>query len=89
VPVKEVRMDPLVPRKPQDIDRWSDAAENEGAADPTLGPQDRWVNEAARGQGEYPASEPGEGLNDVNTELEDDGEIRDEPADPLIRGQAG
>lgn len=83
-------MDQLLPRKPQDVDRWSDEAERDGVADdPTLGPQDRWANEAARGDEDYPAGDPGEGgVTDVNAELEADGTIGERPTDPMIHGQA-
>jgi len=54
-------MDPLMPRKPQDVGRWSDQAEHDPVADPTTGPEDRWVNEAARSDPDYPAHDSGEG----------------------------
>jgi hypothetical protein len=82
-------MDQLLPRKPQDVDRWTDDDTPGDAADPTTGPGDRWVNEAARGDPDYPAADAGEGgVSDINTALEDDGDIGERPADPLIKGQA-
>ena len=82
-------MDQLLPRKPQDVDRWTDDDTPGDAADPTTGPGDRWVNESARGDVDYPAADAGEGgLSDINTALEDDGDLTDRPADLMFRGQA-
>jgi hypothetical protein len=82
-------MDQLLPRKPQDVDRWTDADTPGEAADPTTGPGDRWVNESARGDADYPAADAGEGgLSDINTALEDGGDLGDRPTDPTIHGQA-
>ena len=82
-------MDPLIPRKPQDIDRWSDETEREPTADPTTGPDDRWVNEAARSDPDYPAPAPGDGGTDaLKATLEGDGQPREPADDPLIHGQA-
>ncbi|HVL54689.1 MAG TPA: hypothetical protein VM344_10580 [Vitreimonas sp.] len=83
-------MDPLLPRKPQDIDRWSDEAERDAPAEPTTGPGDRWVNETARQDPDYPADPAGGGgVEPLNERLEDDGTIGDQTADdPTIRGQA-
>jgi hypothetical protein len=85
----EVAMDQLLPRKPQDVDRWSDEVERDVPADAGPGPQDRWANEAARGDADYPAADADSGgLADVNRSLEEDGGIGDDPTDPLIHGQA-
>ena len=82
-------MDPLIPRKPQDIDRLSNEAEREPTADPTTGPDDRWVNETARQDPDYPAPAAGEGGTDtLKATLEDRGEPSDGRIDPLIHGQA-
>jgi hypothetical protein len=79
-------MDPLLPRKPQDVDRWSDQAERDPLGDATTGPHDRWANESARPDPDYPAPEAGTGA--LNTELESDGAVGDQPDDPAIHGQA-
>ena len=93
-------MDQLLPRKPQDVDRWSDDAERSsgadpatGAADPSTGPADRWANESARGEPDYPAPAPDDdaagGVADrINADLEADGAAGDRSDDPLIHGQA-
>ena len=81
-------MDPLMPRKPQDIDRWSDEAERDPTADPTTGPDDRWVNETARPDPDYPAAAGEGGTDALKATLEDGREPSDGPTDPLIHGQA-
>jgi hypothetical protein len=83
-------MDQLLPRKPQDVDRWSDEAERDPPADPATGPDDRWANEAARPDPDYPAADAGEGgTEQINVQLEDDGTLGADPAtDPTIHGQA-
>jgi hypothetical protein len=82
-------MDQLLPRKPQDVDRWSDQAERDPASDPTTGPQDRWVNETARPEPDYPAADAGEGGAGLNDQLEDDGTTGEHAGDdPAIHGQA-
>jgi hypothetical protein len=74
-------MDPLMPRKPQDVDRWSDEAEHDPAADPATGPQDRWVNEAARSDPEYAVHDSGEGGTTLlgDRDVVDDGSIAIDP----------
>jgi hypothetical protein len=83
-------MDQLLPRKPQDIDRWSDEAERDPLSDPSAGPQDRWANETVRPDPDYPAADAGEGgLSNLNDRLEDDGTLGEDAGDdPTIRGQA-
>jgi hypothetical protein len=82
-------MDQLIPRKPQDIDRWSDQAERDPVTDPAAGPQDRWVNESYRGNLDEPGADAGEGGTEaLNRALEDDGDITGSPTDPTIHGQA-
>lgn len=82
-------MDQLLPRKPQDVDRWSDEAERQPAAEPTTGPDDRWVNETVRSDPDYPAGDAGVGGTDaLNSALEDDGTFEDRPVHPSIHGQA-
>ncbi len=82
-------MDQLLPRKPQDVDRWSDEAERSPATDPSTGPADRWTNETVRDDADYPAPAPdGAVSEDLNADLERDGTVGDRSADPLIHGQA-
>lgn len=82
-------MDQLLPRKPQDVDRWSDEAERDGVADDVAtGPQDRWANETARSDPDYPAPPAGGGTDALNRDLEDDGDLADDATDPAIHGQA-
>jgi hypothetical protein len=82
-------MDPLLPRKPQDIDRWSDEAEREPTADVATGPNDRWANEAARADPDYPAADAGEGSTSArNVKVEDDGNLDTQPEDPGIHREA-
>lgn len=88
-------MDPLLARKPQDVERLPDD-DGPPVADAATGPHDRWANEAARGDADYPAASPEGALGDedaaavdINADLEDDGRL-DESAgtDPAIHGQA-
>jgi hypothetical protein len=82
-------MDPLLPRKPQDVDRMPDQDHEPQPADAASGPDDRWANEAARGDPDYPAAAAGEGgAGSLNAALEDDGTLDDLPDDPAIHGQA-
>jgi hypothetical protein len=80
-------MDMLLPRKPQDVDRMPDHDHEPAPADPATGPDDRWANEAARSDPDYPAPPAGEGgTGAVNADLEDDGEVGDRPGEPTIHG---
>ncbi|MBA2315062.1 MAG: hypothetical protein H0V87_06715 [Chloroflexi bacterium] len=82
-------MDQLLPRKPQDVDRWSDEAERTPGADPVTGPDDRWANESTRGEPGYPAPGTDDGGTDqINADLEQGGAPREDSDDPLVHGQA-
>jgi hypothetical protein len=80
-------MDMLLPRKPQDVDRMPDHDHEPAPADAATGPDDRWANEAARSDPDYPAADAGEGgATGTNAQLEDDGSFENERDEPTIHG---